>query len=166
MIKKASRQLILTFCLLAVFSGILDAFAQSVNAVLEGSADEAIPSAKLMQPAELVQLLTASSAEKPLILQVGSHVLFAEAHIPGAEFAGAGGQEAGLQSLRDRVKGLNRNQFLVLYCGCCPWNRCPNIRPAYEQLESLGFTRVKVLYIAENFGADWADKGYPTTKGR
>jgi len=29
----------------------------------------------------------------------------------------------------------------------------------------MGFTNVKVLYIADNFGADWVDKGYPTAKG-
>jgi hypothetical protein len=27
-------------------------------------------------------------------------------------------------------------------------------------LRDLGFTRVKALYLADNFGADWADKGY------
>jgi hypothetical protein len=25
----------------------------------------------------------------------------------------------------------------------------------------MGFTNVKVLYIAQNFGADWVNKGYP-----
>jgi len=24
---------------------------------------------------------------------------------------------------------------------------------------------VKVLYIADNFGSDWVNKGYPTAKG-
>jgi hypothetical protein len=33
-------------------------------------------------------------------------------------------------------------------------------------MKSLGFTRLKVLYIAENFGADWVDKGYPVDRGR
>jgi len=28
----------------------------------------------------------------------------------------------------------------------------------------MGFTNVKVLYIAQNFGADWVSKGYPTEK--
>ena len=76
-----------------------------------------IPTAQLLQPEELVQLLRSSREEKPLILQVGSHVLYAEAHIPGSEYAGAGGQDTGLQALRDRVKGLERNRFLVIYCG-------------------------------------------------
>jgi hypothetical protein len=29
----------------------------------------------------------------------------------------------------------------------------------------MGFTNVKVLYLANNFGADWADKGYPVEQG-
>jgi hypothetical protein len=29
----------------------------------------------------------------------------------------------------------------------------------------MGFTNVKVLYIADNFGTNWVDKGYPTAKG-
>jgi hypothetical protein len=29
----------------------------------------------------------------------------------------------------------------------------------------MGFTNVKVLYLADNFGADWADKGFPVEKG-
>jgi len=32
-------------------------------------------------------------------------------------------------------------------------------------LHAMGFTHVKVLYIANNFGADWVDKGYPVAKG-
>jgi thiosulfate/3-mercaptopyruvate sulfurtransferase len=119
--------------------------------------DEAIPTAQLLQPEEFVQMLRSSVGEKPLVLQVGSHILYAEAHIPGSEYVGAGGQDAGLQALRDRVKGLERSGFLVIYCGCCPWNKCPNIRPAYRELHALGFTHVKVLYIADNFGADWVN---------
>jgi thiosulfate/3-mercaptopyruvate sulfurtransferase len=64
------------------------------------------------------------------------------------------------------VKALDRSQFIVLYCGCCPWIKCPNIRAAYQQLHSLGFTRVKVLYLATNFGTDWVNKGYPVARGR
>ena len=29
----------------------------------------------------------------------------------------------------------------------------------------MGFTRLKVLYIANSFGSDWVEKGYPTAKG-
>jgi hypothetical protein len=124
-----------------------------------------IPAADLIQPQDLEQWLR-SDKEKPLILQVGSHVMYAEAHIPGSEYIGPGSQSAGIQQLRERVKSLPKDKALVIYCGCCPWHKCPNIRPAYQELHGLGFTHLKVLYIAENFGTDWASKGYPVEKGR
>jgi thiosulfate/3-mercaptopyruvate sulfurtransferase len=125
-----------------------------------------IPQAQLMQPEELNRRLHAGGADKPLVLQVGSRVLFAEAHIAGSEYAGAGSQPAGLQQLQSRVAPLSRKTLIVLYCGCCPWNRCPNVAPAYRLLQGLGFTRVKVLYLADNFGTDWADKGYAVERSR
>jgi hypothetical protein len=70
------------------------------------------------------------------------------------------------QALRERASGLQKERLIVIYCGCCPWGRCPNIRPAYEQLQSLGFKHVNVLYLANNFGSDWVNKGYPVAKGR
>jgi rhodanese-related sulfurtransferase len=125
-----------------------------------------IPDAKLIQPDELNRLLHAHGAEKPLILQVGSHLMFAQAHIPGAEYAGPGSQSDGIAQLRGRVAQLPRSTLIVLYCGCCPWTRCPNVGPAYQLLESMGFTRVKVLYLAGNFGDDWVNKGFPVESGR
>ena len=124
-----------------------------------------IPAAALIQPQELEQWLR-SDKEKPLILQVGSHVMFAEAHIPGSEYIGPSSQPTGIQQLRERVKALPKDKALVIYCGCCPWHKCPNIRPAYQELHTLGFTQLKVLYIADNFGTDWVSKGYPVAKGR
>jgi hypothetical protein len=125
-----------------------------------------IPAAQLLQPEELNRLLRAPGADRPLVLQVGSHMLFAQAHIPGSEYAGAGSQAEGLQQLQGRVAPLSRKTFIVLYCGCCPWTRCPNIEPAFKLLHDLGFTRVKALYLADNFGTNWVDKGYPVERGR
>lgn len=129
------------------------------------SPNDSIPAAQLIEPADLAKILHASNAERPLILQVGSKVLFNEAHIPGAEYAGPAAKDAGLQALRQRVQPLPHDKFLVIYCGCCPWGHCPNIRPAYRELTALGFTHLKVLYLKDNFGTDWVAKGYPTTKG-
>ena len=124
-----------------------------------------IPNAQLLKPEALVQLLHTTNKDKPLILQVGSHMLFAQAHIPGSEYAGPGSQPAGIEQLQDRVNALSRKKLIVLYCGCCPWNRCPNLGPAFAKLHEMGFTNVKALYLANNFGADWADKGYPVEPG-
>ena len=124
-----------------------------------------IPASRLVNPGELVKILQSARSEKPLVIQVGSHVLYTQAHIEGSEYIGPASSESGLQSLRKRVESLPRNRFIVLYCGCCPWSHCPNIKPADDALHAMGFTNVKVLYIANNFGADWVDKGYPVAKG-
>ena len=125
----------------------------------------AIPQADLMQPEALLPLLKSTAADRPLVLQVGSHVLFTEAHIAGSEYVGPGSQAAGLQALRERVAKLPNDKAIVLYCGCCPWGRCPNMGPAFRLLRELGFTRVKALYLASNLGTDWVDKGYPVERG-
>ncbi|HTT18493.1 MAG TPA: hypothetical protein VMG82_06090 [Candidatus Sulfotelmatobacter sp.] len=124
----------------------------------------AIPTNRLINPEDLVKVMQ-SGKEKPLVLQVGSHMLFLQAHIPGSEYVGAASTETGVQQLRKRVESLPRNKFLVIYCGCCPWSHCPNVKPADDALQALGFTNMKVLYIADNFGTNWVDKGYPTAKG-
>jgi len=129
------------------------------------SSASSIPTSMLLQPEELNRLLQTSGADKPLVLQVGSRVLFDQAHIPKSEFAGPGSQDAGAQVLRNRVAKLPRKTFIVLYCGCCPWGRCPNVGPAYKLLLDMGFTRVKVLYLADNFGADWVNKGFAVESG-
>ena len=124
-----------------------------------------IPASRLINPDVLVRTLQSAKSEKPLLIQVGSHVLYTQAHIPGSEYIGPASTESGLHSLRKRVEPLPRNKFIVLYCGCCPWSHCPNVKPADDALHAMGFTNVKVLYIADNFGADWVEKGYPVAKG-
>ena len=138
----------------------------SVPTASQPSSAFSIPQAQVLQPEALVQLLQKGGAAKPLVLQVGSHVLFAQAHIPGSEYAGAGSQPEGLQILQQRVSALSRKAPIVLYCGCCPWGRCPNVEPAFAKLREMGFTNVKVLYLADNFGTDWVEKGYAVEKGR
>ncbi len=124
-----------------------------------------IPQADLVQPADLAATLKTASAPQPLILQVGFHTLYQQAHIPQAEYVGAASEAAGLAQLRARVAKLSKDSAIVLYCGCCPWSHCPNIAAAYDVLRGLGFTRVKVLYIADNFGDNWVNQGYPVVKG-
>jgi thiosulfate/3-mercaptopyruvate sulfurtransferase len=124
-----------------------------------------IPASRLINPDDLVKILRFPDSKKPLMIQVGSHVLYMQAHIPGSEYIGPASSESGLQSLRKRVESLPRDKFIVLYCGCCPWIHCPNVKPADDALYAMGFTNVKILYIANNFGADWVEKGYPVGKG-
>lgn len=124
-----------------------------------------VPQAQLMQPAELVKLLKANRSERPVVFQVGSFVMFQQAHIPNAGFAGPTSQKNGLMLLKKFAAPLKKDQLIVIYCGCCPWGRCPNIGPAYKQLRGLGFIHVKALYLANDFGDDWVSKGYPVERG-
>ena len=124
-----------------------------------------IPTARLIQPEDLVKLIQSPDKEKPLMIQIGFHVLFSQAHIPGSEYVGPASSEAAVQQLRKRVESLPRTKLIVLYCGCCPWGHCPSVKPADHALHTMGFTNVKVLYISDNFGTNWVDKGYPVAKG-
>ena len=128
------------------------------------SSTYSIPQAQLIQPEALVHLMQTKGADKPLLLQVGSHLLFDETHIAGSVYAGAGSQPAGLQQLQSVVATLSKKKSIILYCGCCPWNRCPNLAPAFRQLSYLGFTNVKVLNLPNNLGTDWVAKGYPVER--
>jgi thiosulfate/3-mercaptopyruvate sulfurtransferase len=152
---------------LAVFVVVCaHASAQTPFGTPNESSAFSVPEKQLIQPAELNSILTAKSGEKPLMFQVGSRVLFEQAHIAGSEYTGPGSQQVGLDQLKKRVASLSKDKAIVLYCGCCPWNRCPNVGPAFKLLQSLGFTQVRVLYFANNFGSDWAEKGYPVARGQ
>ncbi|HUI84256.1 MAG TPA: rhodanese-like domain-containing protein [Candidatus Binatia bacterium] len=150
----------LALLLAAVLSLICAGAAQTAQSALPPG------SPQLMNPLELVNLLQATKGEKPLILNVGPSLLYMQAHIPGSEYIGAGSSPQGLAALRSRVKAVPHDRQIVLYCGCCPWEHCPNVAPAYGELHRMGFSNVKVLYIPNNFGADWLDRGYPTVKGQ
>ena len=132
---------------------------------VRGQSAMTIPQQALVQPAVLHAELQAHP-HAALILQVGSRMMFDQDHIPGAEYEGPGSRPEGLEALRARVKNLPRTQAIVLYCGCCPWDRCPNVAPAWALLHQMGFVRLRVLYLANNFGADWVAKGYGAEPSR
>ena len=106
----------------------------------------------------------AANLKTPLVIHVGFPVLYRGAHIAGSEYAGPGSKPEGSNSLKKAVAGQPHNREIVLYCGCCPWDKCPNIRPAFAALHEMGFTHVKVMIVPENLKTDWIDKGYPTEK--
>jgi thiosulfate/3-mercaptopyruvate sulfurtransferase len=119
---------------------------------------------QVVEPADLAKAL-AGGGEKPVVLDVGFPLLYAGGHIPGARYLGPASTASGLQALREAAEKLPRDGDIVLYCGCCPMNRCPNIRPAFRLMEQLGFTNANVLDIPVNFPHDWTSQGYPIDKG-
>jgi thiosulfate/3-mercaptopyruvate sulfurtransferase len=148
----------------ALIAGIL-ALTQTSAADPEPRSASSIPQADLIEPAEFARSLQTSARPKPLILQVGFRTLYVQAHIPNSEYVGPTNQDSGLNALRKRVAPVPKDSLVVIYCGCCPWSRCPNVAAAYDAVHALGFTHVKVLHIADDFGSNWVDKGYPVVSG-
>ena len=136
--------------------------AMAQHGVVRSGAPTEIAPASRIEPAALAEAL--QSGTKPLVLYVGPRTFYDQAHISGAEFTGAASTQAGVHALAERLAGVPKDQWIVLYCGCCPWDRCPNIRPAFQALQALGFTHLQALNLPHNFGADWVDKSYPTDK--
>ena len=121
------------------------------------------PAGDLVEPKQFAARLQAD-ASKVSILYVGFPVLYRAAHLPGAKLAGPCSKPEGLTALRAVAGPLSRERAVLLYCGCCPFDHCPNIRPGYSAIRELGFSRVSVLHIATNLHTDWISQGYPIEK--
>jgi thiosulfate/3-mercaptopyruvate sulfurtransferase len=93
-------------------------------------------------------------------------VLYEGAHIPGSFYHGAGSKKDGLKDLKDWAKDVPKDSNIVLYCGCCPLTRCPNIHPALQAMQEMGFTKVRMLRLPTDFNTDWIEKGYAVEKGK
>jgi rhodanese-related sulfurtransferase len=114
----------------------------------------------LVQPNELAAKLAAKGSQ-PAIFQVGPSYLYRAKHVPGAVYAGPGSKQEGLDLLKQAVEKLPHDREIVLYCGCCPWEKCPNVQPALALLKQMGFTHVKAMYVESSFAKDWTERGYP-----
>lgn len=115
---------------------------------------------------ELAKKISGPASARPVVLQVGFKVLYDGGHIPGAIFAGSASTPEGLTKLRAVAEKISRSKEVILYCGCCPWEKCPNIHPAYDALRRMGFTRLVVLLIPEDFAHDWIGQGFPVARSK
>lgn len=131
----------------------------------EKKAADPWPGSETMQPAVLSKMLTDKYVSVPTVVFVGFRSLYAGGHVPDASFHGTASTEQGLAELKEWAASLPRSQELVIYCGCCPMDKCPNIRPAYTALSGMGFKKLRVLVLPTSFAVDWAGKGYPMQKG-
>ena len=122
-------------------------------------------SSQLLEPAKFAHELVDKSVTVPTVIYVGFRSLYGGGHIPGAAYHGTASTEEGLADLKKWADTLPRTTELLIYCGCCPFDTCPNIRPAYSALDKMGFKKMRVLMLPTSFAADWAEKGYPVQKG-
>jgi len=121
--------------------------------------------AQTIEPARLVAELQQEKDPHVLVVYVGVRTLYNGGHIPGAVFFGPGSTEQGISELKRYAAALPKNSDLVLYCGCCPLEKCPNLRPAFAALKDVGLARLRVLILRSSFSTDWVEKGYPVQKG-
>jgi thiosulfate/3-mercaptopyruvate sulfurtransferase len=119
----------------------------------------------LMEPKTLADRVRPAAGQRPVVLFVGFNVMYRNKHIPGAVFAGPGSTAEGVAALKKAVASIPKSSEIVLYCGCCPWAHCPNMKPAFAALKAMGYGNVKALMLESNFAKDWVDKGYPAEKG-
>jgi thiosulfate/3-mercaptopyruvate sulfurtransferase len=159
-------------CILFLYSGLAVLFAAAAAFVFstairadEKKSSDPWTSAQIVQAGDFVHELGEKNEMPPTVVYVGFRTLFAGGHIPGATFHGTGSTEQGLAEFKKWADALPRTTNLVIYCGCCPLEKCPNIRPAFAALREMGFKKLRVLALPTSFAADWAGKGYPVQKG-
>jgi thiosulfate/3-mercaptopyruvate sulfurtransferase len=112
------------------------------------------------------ELSSTDGAKKPTVVCVGFHSLYEGAHIPTASFHGAGSTPQGIADLKTWAQDIPRSTNIVLYCGCCPLQHCPNLKPAFAAMSEMDFTNLRVLLLPNDFNTDWIEKGYPVEKGK
>ena len=110
----------------------------------------------VMNPDALASLLNNPKAQKPVIFNIGPL-----ADIKGAINIGSTVNKANLEKLTRALAGVPKEKMVVIYCGCCPFRNCPNIRPAFSLLVERGYKNAKLLNLKQNLKVDWTDYGYP-----
>ena len=145
--KARSRRLLPT---LAVLASLLTVSPTTLPA------DEPWTDKQLEDPAALAAILSDPKAAQPVILNIGP-----VQQIKGAVAIGPAGVQQNLDKLKQHLAKLPKDKEVIIYCGCCPFRRCPNIRPAFELLKKMKFTKAKLLNLPTSLNDDWISKGYP-----
>jgi len=109
---------------------------------------------QLISPAALAGMI--SKKEDVKVYNIG-----VVQNIKGATNLGAASEAENLNKLKEILKTTPKNKAIVIYCGCCPMDRCPNIRPSFKAFADQEFTNVRLLELPTNIKTDWIDKGYP-----
>ncbi len=111
---------------------------------------------QLLAPAELAKVLNNPKSPKPIIFSIGM-----QAVIKGSIDIGPVMMPQNLNLLKEKLNKLPKDAQIVVYCGCCPFASCPNVRPAMALLKNMHFTNYKLLNLSQNIKVDWIDKDYP-----
>ena len=128
----------------------------NLTGLLSGQTGEPWTSKDLLEPEALAGMLSNTKGQKPVIFNIGPL-----ANIKGAINIGSMTSKANLDKLGKALAGVPKDKMVVIYCGCCPFRNCPNIRPAFNLLKERGYTKPKLLNLKQNLKVDWTDYGYP-----
>ncbi len=128
----------------------------NISLLVIGQTAEPWTSKDLMEPQTLVSLLGKPKAQQPVIFNIGP-----VADIKGAINIGSTASKANLDKLSKSLASVPKDKMVVIYCGCCPFRNCPNIRPAFALLKERGYQKAKLLNLKQNLKVDWTDYGYP-----
>lgn len=115
-------------------------------------------SKQLVEPSELAQMLK-SGKDLPAIINIGPG-----APIPYSIETGMAKEKDNLDTLKNKLSAMPKDTKIVIYCGCCPFEHCPNVRPAIALLKDMKFINYQLLNLPNNIKTDWIDKGYPVSK--
>jgi rhodanese-related sulfurtransferase len=140
--------------IVAFFAMMVLAGAQKISA----QNPENWTSKDLMQPADLAEKIK-SDKDIPVIFSVGPGAV-----IPTSKDIGMVKEKENLETFKQALSSLPKDTQIVVYCGCCPFEHCPNVRPAIDALKQMKFTNYKLLNLSHNVKTDWIDKGYPVLK--
>src|ERR1700674_4855721 len=163
----SERGVAVVFSLALTIAGVLSVSSFSAGGIRgdEKRSSDPWSSSQTLRPADLAGELAEKNGTPPTIVYVGFRTLFAGGHIAGASFHGTASSEQGLVEMKKWADGLPRTTNLVIYCGCCPFEKCPNVRPAFTALSGMGFKKLRVLILPTNLATDWVGKGYPIQTG-
>jgi len=145
---------ILTFLLFAFTTSLL-----LTNPLSSPGQNDPWTQQQLLAPADLAKALNNPKSPQPIVFSIGMQAI-----IKGSVDIGPTLRPDNLNTLKQKLNKLPKNSQIVVYCGCCPFSRCPNIRPAMELLKSMQFTNYKLLNLPQNVKVDWIDKGYPMSE--
>jgi hypothetical protein len=162
------RDKLLVSLALAVFGGGAATFSQAADTAAQSSiAAEPWTDQELVSTANLAKVIADSQIKKPIILDIGvPSLLRGGVMIKGSTVIGPATEAQNLEKLRSVASAYPKDAEIVIYCGCCPFKDCPNIRPAFKALKEMKFTQLKLLDIPKNLKTDWIAPGYPTEKQR
>jgi len=110
---------------------------------------------QLIEPAALAQTLK-DNKDIPIIYCVGPGVV-----IPHSIDMGMTKDAKNLERFKVALEKVPRGTNIVIYCGCCPFDHCPDVRPAISVLKEMKFTNFHLLDLPHNIKTDWIAKGYP-----